>query len=563
MKLFAFILIISVASAASCAPQASAQARIAVVQRLYAAKRWNEIVRLTLPEPEDPPAIDYYRGLALARLARWKDARAAFLRGWRKAPDDERFPSELAGVAFAQKNFGAAKSYLRRTLQIDPHDTYAINFLATVYDLEGNLSAALKYWNRIDQPHIRTIKIHPQPRVNPVLLNEALAFSPDATLEANQELTTEARLAALGVFTAPRISLQPLSGGQFDAEFVPDEHDGWGNSTLQSVASLFRGLPYDTVYPAFFNIGHSTMNLTSLLRWDPQKERIYAAIEAPVENSVRWRYRIYLDGRRENWNLTNTFFGSATPVSNMQMEKIKGGMEIKSISSGRLSWTTGFDLSGRSFRRAPLNGPSAAFFAHGLALEYRAGVRALLLDQPDRRFTVESTASAQLGKLLTGLSSPFLRTEGGLRARWYPRAQGSDYEMTVRLRGGHTWGTPPFDDLFMLGIERDNNLWLRAQPGTANGQKGSAPLGRDYVLFNWDDFKTLFANGLLSLKLGPFLDSGRITDPSNDFGSHGWQLDSGFELKAQVMGGPTIELFFGKDLRTGQSSFYGLTEPLY
>ncbi|MGH9436152.1 MAG: hypothetical protein ACRD06_09155, partial [Terriglobia bacterium] len=507
------------AGAATCASQAAPHAPLALVQRLYAAKRWNDIVRLTSPEPRDPPAVDYYRGMALARLARWKEARSAFLRGWRKAPRDKRFPSELAGVAFSQKNYSAAKSYLKCALKIDPHDAYAANFLATTHDLDGNLPAALKYWNRIGQPHIREILINPQPRLNPVLLNEAFTFSPDATLEANLWQTTQARLSALGIFTRPRVNLQPLPDGQFDAEFVPNERNGWGNSTLEGLASLLRGVPYDTVYPTFFNLHQSAMNLASLLRWDPQKERIYAALEAPIQNSARWRYRIYLDGRRENWNLTNTFYGSATPVTNMQMEKIEGGAEVEAISSGKLSWTTGVDLSGRSFRRAPLSYPSAAFFTNGFALEYRARVRGLLLDAPERRFTLESTAAAKLGKLYARSSSPFLQGEAGLRAHWYPRARGDDYEMTARLRGGKTWGAPPFDDLFILGLERDNDLWLRGHIGTADGKKGSAPLGRDYALFNWDDFKTLFENGLLSLRLGPFLDSGKITDPSHDFGS--------------------------------------------
>src|SRR5581483_11474316 len=62
----------------------------------------------------------------------------------------------------------------------------------------------------------------------------------------------------------------------------------------------------------------------------------------------------------------------------------------------------------------------------------------------------------------------------------------------------------PFDDLFILGLERDNDLWMRAHIGTSHGRKGSAPLGRNYALFNWDDFKTVYHNGFLSLERGRF-----------------------------------------------------------
>ena len=34
----------------------------------------------------------------------------------------------------------------------------------------------------------------------------------------------------------------------------------------------------------------------------------------------------------------------------------------------------------------------------------------------------------------------------------------------------------------MLGLERDNDLWMRSHLGARNGLKGSAPLGRRYYL---------------------------------------------------------------------------------
>ena len=40
-------------------------------------------------------------------------------------------------------------------------------------------------------------------------------------------------------------------------------------------------------------------------------------------------------------------------------------------------------------------------------------------------------------------------------------------------------GKFPFDELFMLGLERDNDLEMRGHIGTRDGRKGSAPLGRE------------------------------------------------------------------------------------
>jgi len=62
----------------------------------------------------------------------------------------------------------------------------------------------------------------------------------------------------------------------------------------------------------------------------------------------------------------------------------------------------------------------------------------------------------------------------------YPEAEGDDYQTEVQVRGGGIAGAGPFDELFMLGLERDNDLRMRAHIGTRDGRKGSAPLGDRY-----------------------------------------------------------------------------------
>ena len=81
-------------------------------------------------------------------------------------------------MAFKQKKYGEAKTYLHRALQLDPKDEYANEFLATVYFLQGNLEAALKYWNRADKPEIAEVRSEPKLKVRPALLDHAFAFAP-------------------------------------------------------------------------------------------------------------------------------------------------------------------------------------------------------------------------------------------------------------------------------------------------------------------------------------------------------------------------------------------------
>ncbi len=106
----------------------------------------------------------------------------AFAAGARLQPGDKRFPLELAGVAFKQKQYTQAARYLRRALHLDPNDSYGNDFLGTVYFLQGNIEAALKYWNHVDKPQIAEVRTQPTPQVNAALLDRAFVFAPASTL---------------------------------------------------------------------------------------------------------------------------------------------------------------------------------------------------------------------------------------------------------------------------------------------------------------------------------------------------------------------------------------------
>jgi hypothetical protein len=107
----------------------------------------------------------------------------------------------------------------------------------------------------------------------------------------------------------------------------------------------------------------------------------------------------------------------------------------------------------------------------------------------------------------------------------------------------------------MLGLERDNPLWMRAHVGTRHRRKGNAPLGRNYFLINWEIDKNVWADRFLDIRLSPFLDTGRITDPTPGLGSRRWLWDTGVQAKLRVLG-VGFMFVYGKDLRSGKDAFY-------
>ena len=191
--------------------------------------------------PSPSADLDFYYGTALAQVGRWDDAQRAFAAGARLQPGDKRFPLELAGVAFKQKRYPVAARHLRRALRLDPTDAYGNDFLGTVYFLQGNIAAALKYWNRVGKPQIVEVRSQPTPEVNAALLDRAMVFAPASVLRLPDLLTTEARVDGLEIFSRYQFDLQARDDGKFDILFRNRERDGWGQGTLEKLFLLFRG----------------------------------------------------------------------------------------------------------------------------------------------------------------------------------------------------------------------------------------------------------------------------------------------------------------------------------
>jgi len=559
-----FVILILVAVLALGLPafaqeHASDEARLLASRAAFDTGRWEEAAKLAQGPAGQSPDLDFLAGLSLARLEKWSEAKASFQAGARKAPQDPRFLVELAGIAYKQKDFRTAKTALRAALRLNPQDSYSSEFLATIYFLEGNLEATLKYWNAVDKPRLRSVVFAPALQLKESLRNRALAFNAPQVLTGNALLATQARLDNLGIFSSRRIELTPADSGNYDVTLHLAERNGWGESKVEGILSLLSGLPYATIYPEFYNLDRDALNLTSLARWDAEKRRVSLSFSLPLYGDPSVRLRLYADARNENWNLTQTFLGTGTPLTDLNMRRVAAGAEVQSVVSGRWSWSAGAEIANRNFRNlSSLTSPAErGFFTDSTSVAGWLGVQRSLRRFPELRFALDSSAEARAGREFAHGLGPFATLRGALRARWFPRASGDDYEMHAQIRAGATAGKATLDELFELGIERDNDLWLRGHAGTTGGRKGTAPLGRRFFLANWELDKNIYQNGFFTVKLGPFLDSGAVADSSGFFGSRRWLWDTGAQCKVRVLGSLTIVLSYGRDLRGGRNVYYG------
>ena len=511
--------------------------------------------------PRSSPDLNYYYGVALAHLERLPEAHNALQAGAQLAPQDKRFPIELAGVAFKEKNFKRAKIYLHRALRLDPKDAYATDFLATIYYLEGDLEAALKYWNRIGKPEIAQVLNEPPLRVRPALLDHTFAFAPKSVLTLDQLLTSEARTRMLEIFTGFRFDVNARVDSDFDTIFRAQELNGFGNTKLEALFRMFSGLVFEEITPEYYNLNQSAMNIRTLYRFDTDKRRTEAWFSAPLAGDPKWRYRVGVDFRNENWTVQTSFTGPSTFLAALNMQREAIAAEIRRQVGARWSWLVAVELSHRDYRNVnPGIALTPQLLAQGYQIKQTASLGYELWRSPERRFTITSGLSSQAGKLWSNPDQSFEKLQASLEARWFPRALGDDWESHLRLRGGKTFGQISFDELYMLGVEHDNDLSMRAHKGVRDGEKGSSPLGQNYVLSNWETDKNIFSNGYFSARLGPTLDIGKSWDPSAGLGSHKWLFDLGIEAKLKVLGVGVI-LSYGKDLRSGNNAYFANVKP--
>lgn len=543
-----FFLVLSVPSIA--------QSNAPTIKELSDSQQWQAIIQRVEKDSLPTPDSEFYYGAALAHLEMWDKASQAFLRGQQMSPKDERFPVELAGVAFKQKHYEKAVKNLHRALQLNPSDDYANDFLGTVFFLQGNLEGSLKYWNRVGKPHVSQISYDPTPKLDPVLLDHTFAFSQESTLRLEQLQDSAERIRALGIFPDFKFDLSAQPDGNFSLVFRNHEKRGWRENKWTSLFMLLRGLPAQTIYPEVFNIGNQALNFTSSYRWDAQKRRIQASISGPLAKDPKRGFTVGVDLRNENWAMLSSFTGPATMLGGFNIRREGVYAKYANLPGARFHWYANTEISHRDFR-SEVSGPALtpSLLSKGYQLKEEIDVQSLLWSEPDRRMRMDVDANSQTGRLWSSPSQAFEKLRATAQYHWLPLPTGDDYSLQARVSAGKTFGSVPFDELWMLGIGGDNDLWMRGHIATRDGRKGSGPLGSDYFLSNIEINKNLYQWQMVRFIASPFVDTGTIRDDVPGLGSHKWLTDVGASLKLKAFGFGAA-LSYGKDLRSGNNAIY-------
>ena len=538
-----FVLLLVAVAATLCAQADLAQ--------LYSTGQYAEVVAATDNDRGDPEAL-FLRGMSLARLERFAEADETLRQGQSLAPQDPRFPTELAGVAYRLKDYRRSRLLLRRALELAPDDEYARNFLGSLYLLDSNLDAALAQWNRIDQPRLATVELPPGLRTDPVLLDRALTFAPTTTLLLSELRKSRARLSLLDAFSGYDFDLvpEPPDDG-YKLRMRGSERRGLFGSPWRTLIRAGSGLPYRTVFLEDDNGGGNASSLHATARWDPYRRRANLIYSRPLAGEARYRWRVFGDAREERWDLTRRI----TALPTFRLQKIEAGAGFDSVVNGSLRWGAEAAAVVRSFRGEATEGvrmPDAAGARTDVNFNW------MPLYFPARRIAVTTETRVGLGSVADDEGTLYGRAETAAQLRW---SSGRNWNFNTRFSAGVLPGEAPFDELYILGVERDNELVFRGIRNDADGRKGSAPLGDRYWLSSTDLTRRVAHYSLADIHAGPFFDAGVIRDSHGQFGDPRAQLAAGVQLELRLFGAFGIRLLYGRDLRTGQDIFFSRPYP--
>src|SRR5829696_438413 len=285
------------------------------------------------------------RAVSLATSARLDDAERVLLEGKSAFAHDARFPVELAGVAWRKKLPARAKHYLRQGLRLDPSNAYADEFLGSLYVLDGNLFAAVKYWNRIHRPVVAGVDFEPNPPLARELLERLPAVSAGQLLTGVRLGQTELNLERLRMFSDPRFELTPAPNNEYTLVVRSPVLSQPLSGVTGRLLPVLRGLPYQQINLDWTNIERRAAAFTSLWRWDSDKRRIAMRYGAPLALGA---YAVWTDLRDEHWDLNwSGLMPSAVGVRSATL-----GGEIEFDLGGGKRWTPGIQLSRHTFRNA-------------------------------------------------------------------------------------------------------------------------------------------------------------------------------------------------------------------
>ena len=551
---FPLLLLILLIGAAPLAAQVE-EARLALAEEDFL-----RVVELLSETTETDPSADafLYLGLAYKNLTQDDRALELFAAAARMYPNDVRFLNETAEVHLRSLDIDLAKDSLRQALAIAPQDEIATDKLASLYLAEGDLETALDTWNRIELPRIDGVLQDFSPAYRNWSVPGSLAFGPGDVLSYDDWRTTESRLYASKLYANLGLDVEPSpSADRYNAIVRTTPR---GNSTADILLDLVRGIPVESTYLDYWDIGQSGVSVRSHYRWDDKRRRIRGELLIPLPVPGLPVLEIRNVWRSESWDLSTTVRDEFKPEAEFRYKANSIGFELRAVPHYRIEVGAGFEYRNRA--------ASGSIAALGMDARNSGTFRfnAMILALDERLLKTQLRVDGFLAR--AGALGDFDFSGGSLEiANRVVIDQGDALYFDWSVTGGTSRGNLPVDHYFVLGITSTSQHRLRGHVASDQGRYGNSPMGTDFVLLNTDIERRIVRvpmfNALsipfVDIKTLAFFDTAKVFDRQRFFSQGEWLKDVGVGLRFEIPTG-SFTVVYGRDIKTGEDNFYGYVE---
>jgi hypothetical protein len=517
-------------------------------------------VNILSGELADRPTVDAYLllGTAYSNMKEFDKAEDVLKEGSERFSTDPRLLNALGDLYLANNDVDAAKSALRRALQVDSKNNYASDLLATIDMSQGEVQSALRSWNKAGRPVIDDILHNYYLEFGSWVVRKAVAFHPTGVLRYSEWKTTEARLFETDNFANVGLEIEPTP--------VPDQYNAVVRTTSKTNSlgdfafNLLKGAPIQTSYVDVWNIGNSGINFNANYRWQAVRRRLEGQLKIPVPFPGLLFLELGNEWRREQWNVSPNVLPQYLGVARFLYDANILGIQLKQIPHYRFDIGGGFQY----WNRAASGNLPPVLATNSLNVgkfNVQSNIRLF-----DRRYQnslhLEGFAARQglVGDInfSGGVAQLNNRIELSRDNRAY---------FDFMLKGGTSRGNLPVEDYFVLGIDRVTRNPLRGHAACDHGVCGRGPMGTDFVLVNTDverriatvPFFNTFNIPFVTVKWEVFLDGAKTWDRNHIFKEGKLWIDTGGGIRLETPA-QSFNLVYGRSLRDGTAVFMAYVE---
>jgi tetratricopeptide (TPR) repeat protein len=503
-------------------------------ERWRGAGYWTLLVTRAGEAASEPETYEglVARGVESGRQGRPDDARQALERAVYLQPRRPEALVERGGLHFLAKEYDAAITDFERAMDLRPDD-YTRGMLATALFLRGRPDAALRQWNRLQQPIVQNVLIEGNQRVDPRWVRREVTVTEGDLLKPSHLDGTRLRLDETGLFQSVTVRPVPLGEGKADLGVAVVERHGLWDYWLEFAARSAVYAVSKKVRLRYYNLMNTGVTVGVEYKWESTQPRL--------QGNVYWTrpaglpFNFYLDGvtARPTYQLAESF----TLRTRGLAAGIRRALDARTVAQvGLRARHRTFDVSRFDAPDGDING-------------FDAGIERRWIDR--RRQRLQS--AIYFFQAAEELGSDFVYPRGLAIVRYYGTVAGDDDgEMPGAVFATQVqWGAGgtgmPLDDMFAPGTSSEADLPTRAHRQKKSGVLGNTPIGRNVVLANVEWRQRLLKHRLVQGGIVLFYDGARIGDTAQG-PSVETLHDAGFGLRLRVKRSPVLRLDFGWSL---------------